>query len=104
MTETCTGTSFSTAFVTSTGTGGPPPPAAFFAVELEPGEQPLLKTPRVAKTRAALTNPALQANHSGFIEDGIIAVLIFQVKRRWRISVKRPGAPSETPRRTLPGR
>src|SRR5438128_426056 len=65
MAETCTGTFFSTAFVTSTGTGGPPAPAPFLAVELSLREQPL-KTTMIASKQAVATNRARQANGTSF--------------------------------------
>src|SRR5213596_2826206 len=89
MAETCTGTFFSTAFVTSTGTGGPPPPAPFFAVELLLREQPL-KTTMIASRKAVATNPARQANNAGFADDCFIQYSILGVKRLWRIFAKIP--------------
>src|SRR6185436_17925154 len=103
MAETCTGTFFSTAFVASTGTGGPPPPAPFLAVELSLREQPL-KITVVTSTKALATNPARPVNNPGFEDDCFIATLILRVKRLWRIFARIPFVPFEKPRRTLPGR
>src|SRR6266487_3881726 len=102
MADTCTGTFFSTAFATSTGTGGPPPPAPFFAVELSLREK-RVKTTVIASMKAVATNPARRANNPGFEDDCFIAASILQGKRLWRIFAKIPAAPSEKPGRTLAG-